>query len=162
MSTLRPEAAADAPPPGREAASPRETGAPGQDEDRLPRGRALLAQVMGEGRAPHLDAVDTIAPDLARYAVEFAYGDIYARGVLSPAQRQLVTIGALVAIGDAGPQLAAHLGAALNVGLTAAEVVEAVIQVVPFAGFPRALNAMALAEQAIADRQAVLEDISRP
>jgi 4-carboxymuconolactone decarboxylase len=83
-----------------------------------------------------------IAPDLARLATEFAYGDIHARPGLDPGRRELVILGALVALGDTAPQLTGHVRAALRHGVTPTEIVEAVQQVVPYAGFPRVLNAM--------------------
>ena len=59
--------------------------------------------------------------------VEFAYGDIYRRPALDLRQRQLVTISARTTLGGAEPQLEVRINAALNVGLTAQEVVEALL-----------------------------------
>ncbi|WP_405005738.1 carboxymuconolactone decarboxylase family protein [Kitasatospora purpeofusca] len=125
---------------------------PPTTDDRLARGLAEMARITG-GHTPHLDAVDGIAPDLARYAVEFAFGDIYARGGLTTPERQLITLGVLAALGDAEPQLAAHVRAAFTVGLTVEQVVEAVMHIVPFAGFPRALNAMTVVERVVAEQR---------
>lgn len=119
---------------------------------RYARGMAVLRQVSGDRGAEVVESLSDIAPDLGRYIVEFAYGDVYARPGLDLKQRQLVTIGALAAQGDTAPQLRFHLDAALHVGLSPVEVVEALIHVVPFAGFPRALNAVTVARQVFADR----------
>lgn len=80
--------------------------------------------------------------DLGRYIVEFAFGDIYSREGLSLRDRELVTVAMLAAMGGREPQLEVHIGAALNVGLTEEEIEEAIIQTVPYAGFPTAINAM--------------------
>jgi 4-carboxymuconolactone decarboxylase len=88
-----------------------------------------------------------IAPDLPRLAVEFAYGDIHARAGLDAGRRELVVLGSLIAIGDVGPQIESHLGAALNAGLQPGELVEAIMQALPYAGFPRVFNAMTVARR---------------
>jgi 4-carboxymuconolactone decarboxylase len=87
---------------------------------------------------------EVIAPlgDLGRYIVEFAFGDIYDREGLSLRDRELATVAALTVLGGREPQLRVHIGAALNVGLTREEIEETIIQTVPYAGFPTAINAM--------------------
>jgi 4-carboxymuconolactone decarboxylase len=124
---------------------------------RYARGMAVLRQVSGDRGAEVVRSLSDIAPDLGRYIVEFAYGDVYARPGLDYRQRQLVTIGALAAQGDTAPQLRFHLDAALQVGLSPVEIVEALIHIVPFAGFPRALNAVQAARQVFADRGITVE-----
>jgi len=84
--------------------------------------------------------------------VEFGFGDIYSRDDLTPPQRQLVTIGALTALGGSEPQLLVHINAALNVGLTPHEIVGAIIHTAPYTGFPRTLNAMLTARSVLEDR----------
>ncbi|WP_225730181.1 MULTISPECIES: carboxymuconolactone decarboxylase family protein [unclassified Nocardia] len=118
--------------------------------DRYRRGRALLARLTAQGGNPEL-ATSASAPDLQRYAVEFVYGDIYSRTDLDLRQRQLVVIGALVTLGDVDGPLAGHLHIALNVGLTPEEISGAVLQTLPYAGFPRVIAAMAVVDQVLAD-----------
>jgi 4-carboxymuconolactone decarboxylase len=117
------------------------------DSGRYERGLATLRRVSGERGLEVIRSLQDIAPDLGRYIVEFAFGDIYSRPGLEPRQRQLVTVGALAAQGDAAPQLDFHIDAALRVGVTPAEVMEALFQIVPFMGFARALNAVTVARQ---------------
>ncbi len=62
-------------------------------------------------------------------------------------QRELVTIAALGAMGNALPQLKVHIRGALNVGLTREEIVETFIQLSVYAGFPAALNAVFAADE---------------
>lgn len=115
--------------------------------DRYARGAARIAELDGDrpGRQEAYRLLAEIAPDLPRFAVEFAYGDVHSRPGLDAARRELVTIGALVALGDTGRQLASHLNSALTLGLTRDELVEAILQTLPYAGFPRTINAMLIA-----------------
>ena len=71
---------------------------------------------------------------------------------LDARSRQLVTLGALTALGGCEPQLRVHIGAALNVGITREEIVEALLHSAVYAGFPRALNATFAAREVFAER----------
>jgi len=122
-------------------------GSAAADSGRYERGLATLRRVSGERGLEVIRSLQDIAPDLGRYIVEFAFGDVYSRPGLEPRQRQVVTIGALAAQGDAAPQLDFHIDAALRVGVTPVEVMEALFQIVPFMGFARALNAVTVARQ---------------
>ncbi|MFE2410549.1 carboxymuconolactone decarboxylase family protein [Kitasatospora sp. NPDC059408] len=120
--------------------------------DRHARGLALLHEVAGPEGAGVLDGLAGIAPDLARLTVEFGYGDVYARPGLTLAQRQLVNVAALTALGTAAPQLRFHIDGALNVGVEPSAIVETVLHVAVYAGFPAALNGIAVAKAAFAAR----------
>ncbi|GFJ94075.1 carboxymuconolactone decarboxylase family protein [Phytohabitans rumicis] len=111
--------------------------------DRLEQGKRKFEELYGAGKADGLIAMQTgLAQDLARYGIEFNFGDIYSRPGLTLAQREMITLGALVALGGLEPQLRGHTRGALNAGLTPTEILETVIHVVQYAGFPRALNAI--------------------
>ena len=125
------------------------------EPDRYARGAARIKEIDGdhpERRQEAYRLLAEIAPDLPRFAVEFAYGDIHSRPGLDAARRELVTIGVLVALGDTQKQLASHLTTGLTMGLTGTEVVEAILQTLPYAGFPRTINAMLVAYQVLGDR----------
>lgn len=126
------------------------------EPDRYVRGMDALRSISGDRGPQVIAALDDIAPDLGRYIVEFAFGDVYRRPGLDAPQRQLVTIAALAAQGDTAPQLNFHIDAALRVGVTPVEIVEALVHLVPFAGFPRALNAVAVARKVFTDSGAQL------
>jgi 4-carboxymuconolactone decarboxylase len=123
-------------------------------DDRYARGLAALRLVTGTEHPTVLDPVAEIAPDLARMTVEFGYGDIWSRPGLTPRQRQIATIAALAALGNAAPQLRFHIGGALNVGCTRREIVEVFLHATVYAGFPAALNALSAARAVFADRPA--------
>ncbi|EHR49433.1 uncharacterized protein, gamma-carboxymuconolactone decarboxylase subunit like protein [Saccharomonospora marina XMU15] len=123
-----------------------------QTGDRYSRGLDILRRVAGVDRPAVLDSLADICPDLGRYTVEFPYGDVYARPALTLRQRQLTTVAALTALGHATPQLRFHIDGALNVGCNRREIVETIVHVVVYAGFPAALNAMTVAKEVFSQR----------
>lgn len=111
------------------------------------RGLALLERIDGSGGEAVLRELGEIAPDFADYLVEFPFGDIYSRPGLDLKSRELITVAALTALGNARPQLLVHLAAALRVGCTRAELVETCMQMAVYAGFPAALNGLFAARE---------------
>ncbi|KNH24263.1 MULTISPECIES: carboxymuconolactone decarboxylase family protein [Priestia] len=97
-----------------------------------------------------------LAPDVGKYIIEFAYGDIYSRPGLTNKQRALVTISSLVTQGTE-PQLELHLNTGLTAGLEPNEIVESIIQLIPYTGFPRVLNALNVAKKVFAQRDVEVE-----
>lgn len=116
-------------------------------DDRYERGLAQLETVSGPHGEAVIKGLDDIAPDLGRYIVEFAYGDVSARPGLDIKTREIATVAALAAMGTARPQLKVHMQAALRVGATRTELIETIMQMIPYAGFPAALNAVAVARE---------------
>ncbi|CAL8476975.1 carboxymuconolactone decarboxylase family protein [Caballeronia sp. S22] len=108
-------------------------------------GRQYLKAIEQSEEPSIVEALKEIAPDLARMAISFAYGEIYSRPALDLRQRQLVTVAALAAMGGADPQLRFHIAGALNVGCSPREIVELMIHLVVYAGFPAALNGVSAA-----------------
>lgn len=97
-------------------------------------------------------ALADIAPDFAEYVLEFPFGDIYSRPGLDLRAREIATIAALAAMGNAAPQLKVHIEAGLNVGLSREEITEILIQMAVYAGFPAALNGLFAAKEVFASR----------
>lgn len=100
-------------------------------------GQEMLQRVDGKGGEAVVESLRDIAPDFARYLIEFPFGDIYARPGLDLRSREIATIAALTALGNAEPQLKVHIAAGLNVGLTQEEITEAIMQMAVYAGFRR-------------------------
>ena len=119
---------------------------------RRERGLEVLASIDGEAGSAVMDSLADISPALGHHIAAFGFGDIYSRPGLEARSRQLVTIGVLTALGGCEPQLRIHIGAALNVGLTREEIVEAILHASVYAGFPRALNATFVAREVFAQR----------
>ena len=127
---------------------------PRDRDERFRRGREALQKLMGEGQIERLDAAYAdVAPDMVEHLVSFAFGDLYSRPALKPRDRQLATIAALTALGTAAPQLRSHIKAGLNAGLTRPEIVEVLMQMAVYAGFPAALNGLAAAKDAFAEAE---------
>ncbi len=123
-----------------------------QTQNRYDRGWQKLEEVDGKAGTRILENLKDIAPDLGRYIIEFAFGDVYDRPGLDLKSREIATIAALTALGNAQPQLKAHLHGALNVGCTREEVIEVIMQMAVYAGFPAALNGIAVAKEVFAER----------
>jgi 4-carboxymuconolactone decarboxylase len=124
------------------------------DGDRYARGLQALHDIDGEAGENVVKALADIAPDFARYLIEFPFGDIYSRPGLDVRSREVATIAALAALGNAAPQLKVHIAAGLNVGLSRTEVTEILMQMAVYAGFPAALNGLFAAKEVFASRPA--------
>jgi 4-carboxymuconolactone decarboxylase len=118
--------------------------------ERFSRGLAKLREIDGEAGERVVASLADIAPDFARYLIEFPFGDIYSRPGLDLRSREIAVVAALTAMGNAEPQLKVHLRAALNVGVTRQEIVEVIMQMAVYAGFPAALNGLTAAREVFA------------
>ena len=125
----------------------------GASESRLERGKRALAEIDGHGGEQVIASLADIAPDFATYLLEFPFGDIYSRPGLDLRAREIATIAALTAMGTATPQLKVHIAAGLNVGLTRDEIVEIIIQMAVYAGFPAAINGLFAAKEVFSQHQ---------
>lgn len=90
-------------------------------------------------------ALERISPDMARFVVEFPYGDIYSRPGLELKTRELLTIASLVTLGYPERELKAHVANALNAGCSKDEIIETIMQMCVYAGFPAALHGLFIA-----------------
>ncbi|MBU9610796.1 carboxymuconolactone decarboxylase family protein [Burkholderia multivorans] len=121
-------------------------------EDRYARGWDKLKEIDGDAGERVIAALAPIAPDFARMVIEFSFGEIYSRPQLDLKSREIATIAALAALGNARPQLKVHIEGALNVGCTRDEIVEVFMQMAVYAGFPAALNALFAAHEVFRQR----------
>ena len=119
---------------------------------RYTRGWDKLREIDGHQGERVIQALADIAPDFAKLLIEFPFGDIYSRPQLDLRMRELGVIAALTAMGNAAPQLKVHIHGALNVGCTREEIVEMMMQMAVYAGFPAALNGLFAAKEVFADR----------
>lgn len=122
------------------------------DTDRYVRGMKKLKEIDGEAGEKVIESLKDIAPDLARYTIEFPFGDIYSRPGLDLKSREIAVVAALTALGNAYPQLKVHINGALNVGCSREEIVEIIIQMAVYAGFPAALNGINAAKEVFKER----------
>lgn len=124
------------------------------NSDRYARGLNVINKVNREGAENARKSVQDVAPDLMRYAIEYPFGDLLSRPGLDLKSRQIATVAALTALGNAQPQLKFHINGALNVGCTRTEIVELITQMSAYAGFPAAFNGIAAAKEVFQARDA--------
>ena len=127
--------------------------------DRFKKGMETMKEYVTEDALKQMvesDALADIAPDLRKMIVEFAYGDIYSREGLGKKKRALVVITAVVTQG-AAPQTKTHITRGLYAGLTPKEIVEALLQLVPYIGFPRVQNALTIAQEVFREQKVTVK-----
>jgi 4-carboxymuconolactone decarboxylase len=113
------------------------------DPQRRARGTQKIAEILGQTPEQVERSLGDLAPQLATYVLETIYGDIYQSPTLDSRTRQIVTVAALATLGTAGPQLRTHIGGALRCGVTRNELIEIMIQLVPYVGVAAAINGVA-------------------
>ena len=111
-------------------------------QDRLQLGKQQLSAI-APGMVEQLQSTyDGFAPELTQFILEYGYGDIFSRENLDRKYRQIATIAALTALGNALPQLKFHIRAGLNVGLSEESIKEIMLLMTVYSGFPSAINGM--------------------
>jgi len=122
------------------------------ENERLKKGTEKLKEIDGGSGENVIASLEGIAPDLGRYILEFAFGDVYCREGLSLQEREMITIASLLTAGGCEPQLEVHINGSLNVGVSPEKVIETFIQCIPYTGFPKVLNAVSVAKKVFAER----------
>jgi 4-carboxymuconolactone decarboxylase len=117
------------------------------ENERFNRGWEKLKEIDGKAGENVIESLRDIAPDFARLLIEFPFGDIYSRPGLDLKSRELAVVAALTALGNARPQLIVHIHGALNVGCSKQEIIEVIMQMAVYAGFPAALNGIFAAKE---------------
>ncbi|WP_278556907.1 carboxymuconolactone decarboxylase family protein [Limosilactobacillus vaginalis] len=120
---------------------------------RYEHGLQQLKKIDGNGGTKVIHSLNKVAPDLGKYIIEFAFGDIYTRPTLTLQEREMITITSLLTAGGCESQLRVHLNASLNVGIPQTKIVETFIQCIPYVGFPRVLNAINVAKEVFENRK---------
>ncbi|MBN8938144.1 MAG: carboxymuconolactone decarboxylase family protein [Rhizobiales bacterium] len=113
------------------------------DTHRRERGARKIGEILGQSPEQVEQSLGDIAPQLATYVLETIYGEIYQSPVLDSRTRQIVAVAALATLGTAAPQLRTHIGGALRCGVTREELVEIMMQLVPYVGVAAAINGVA-------------------
>ena len=122
------------------------------EKTRFENGMKELKAIDGVGGENVIKSLADISPDLGRFIVEFAFGDIYTRKELTLQERELITITSLLTTGGCEPQLEVHINGSLNVGIAPQKVIETFLQCIPYTGFPKVLNAVFVAKRIFAER----------
>ena len=114
--------------------------------ERHEKGLQIMKAIAGDYADALAANIEQLAPGFADTVIEFAFGDICARPGLDLKSRELATIAALTALGNAAPQLRLHINGALNVGCSRTEIVETIVQMALYAGIPATLNGLNIAK----------------
>ena len=119
------------------------------DTERTRQGMKIRREVIGD---EHVDlaiaGTTSFTEPFQDFITRYAWGDIWSRPGLSRAERSIVALTALAALGREH-ELALHVRAALRNGLTAEQIAEILLQVAVYAGVPAANRAFAVAQQAL-------------
>ena len=115
-------------------------------------GSEKLKEIDGIGGENVIQSLQDIAPDVGKYIIEFAFGDVYTRPELSMQEREMITITSLLTTGGCDPQLEVHINGSLNVGLSPEKIIETFIQCIPYTGFPKVLNAIYTAKKVFSEK----------
>ena len=118
---------------------------------RYEKGKKCLESIQKKSVEEIFKDLDDIAPDLSRFVIEYPYSEIYTREGVDLKTREICTVAALTTLGTI-PQLKEHINAALNVGNTPAEIVEIMMQMSAYCGFPKAINAVMAAKEVFIER----------
>lgn len=122
------------------------------ENTRFTQGMEQLKTIDGKGGENVIKSLEDIAPNLGKFIVEFAFGDIYTREGLTTEEREMITLSSLLTAGGCEPQLEVHINGALNVGISPEKVIETFLQCIPYTGFPKVLNAVFAAKKVFAER----------
>jgi 4-carboxymuconolactone decarboxylase len=116
-------------------------------EERYQKGLELLKRMLGEKTAEETRRRwQKLSPDFERYVLEFLSGEIWSRSGLPLKIKSLCTISALAALGRV-QGLELNIRMALNNGATREEIIETLLQIAPYAGFPAAWEGLQIAER---------------
>jgi alkylhydroperoxidase/carboxymuconolactone decarboxylase family protein YurZ len=108
---------------------------------RYDRGKQILGEITGKQQPDKLSGYSAFAPVIDTFLKEHLFADIFERDILTYAQRELVTISVISAIGDAEPMLKSHLSICLNVGISPNQLKEFATIIKPIIGRKKAKSA---------------------
>lgn len=114
--------------------------------DKKTTGLAILEKMHPQAYPQLKASLEDICPEISDYITEFAYGTIYAREGTDLKTRSLATIAALTAMNTAEGELKAHVKGALNLGIDKQEIIEIILQMALYVGFPAALDGLKTAK----------------
>ena len=122
------------------------------------RGMNEIRKQLGPMADSYIQRIKALAPEFAWVNVTFPFGELYTRDVLDLKTRELCTVAALTVQGFSLPQLKLHIDAALRSGASREEVIEVITQMIAYAGFPAATNALMTAEAVFQDHDATEQE----
>lgn len=118
------------------------------EDTRFEKGLAVQKGIFGEA----IDKMHASTPEELAYInkqalTAYCFGDFYTRKGLDLKARELITFTAIMCLGGCEPQLRAHTGGNLSVGNTRQDLIDTIMVAMPYIGFPRTLNALAVVNE---------------
>jgi len=110
--------------------------------DKRELGRERIKEIVGDKSEGLLKMFEEVSPDFANYITDFGYGELYTRQGFSDKHRELAAVACLIGQGNTGLPLKAHLNGMINVGWTKNEIIELLIFLIGYAGFPSCVGAI--------------------
>ncbi len=130
-------------------AFPTESAATVTDENRFEKGLAVQTGIFGDAiTTMHKNAKPDERPITVDLLTGFCFGDTYTRTGLTLKERELLTFVVIASMGGCEPQVKAHAGGNILVGNTRKMLIDAIVVMIPFIGFPKTLNALAMVNEA--------------
>jgi 4-carboxymuconolactone decarboxylase len=118
-------------------------------EDKYTRGMAIRRAILGDAHVDQAEAnLTEFDADFQRFIIETAWGDVWSRPGMDRKTRHLLTIAVLAALGKEH-ELALHIRATRNTGVTPDDLKEAFLQVAIYAGVPAANTAFSIAKHVL-------------
>ena len=113
------------------------------DNENYRRGLELLEKLHGgQAGAAMMEEMKDICPDFVTMTIEWSIGGIMGRPGLDLVTRELVLVASCVTLGNAAPQLRAHMESAAKLGATREQMIEVILQLTFYAGGPAVRNAL--------------------
>ena len=124
-------------------------------EARFARGARTLSTTSADAGERVVRSFEDIAPDLGTMIVEHSYGDIFSRPGLDSKVRELTAIAGMASVGakTAETPIAVHVHAALTAGASRDEIIETLLNLIPYVGYPKVQRALALATHVFDERE---------
>jgi 4-carboxymuconolactone decarboxylase len=117
-----------------------------EKSERYARGLELVKEMLGEERAKAIAERAKLYPDWDVYTKEFLFGEIWQRPGLDRRTRSLITVAGLTALGKE-VELGVHVRGALNNGASKDEIVEVLMHMAFYAGWPATVSALRVATE---------------
>ncbi|GBD91589.1 carboxymuconolactone decarboxylase family protein [bacterium BMS3Abin04] len=124
-----------------------------EQSERFKVGWNKLKEIDGEAGEKVINGLKNISPDLGKFIIEFAFGDIYSRKGLDLKSKEMAVVASLTAMGTAELQLKVHINGALNTGSSINEIKEVILQMSVYSGFPSSINAINTLKEVIDERK---------
>ncbi|WP_185831728.1 carboxymuconolactone decarboxylase family protein [Pseudomonas aeruginosa] len=129
---------------------------------RYEKGLVAFEELMKMPAPEHMVTLQPLSPDMARWSMEFAFGEVLGRDGLSADLKHLAIISMLATCGNRQDTMALHMRAARRSGISAEQLAEVLIQLSVYAGFPSALNAFSVLSKPLTEPSALSTPIPAP